>query len=81
MRYTEYEERAKRMKVIDPEYVWLDGNFHALVAWPLIVDIKPGETVAPSAWRIMKAPDFGKEYELWHYVYDGLHVDYRFMEA
>ena len=81
MRYTEYDEREQRMKVINPEYVCIDGEFHSLIGWPLIVDIKPGETVAPSSWQIMKAPKFGKVYELWHYVCDGLHVCYRFLEA
>lgn len=81
MRYTEYEERAKRIVLIDPEYVQLDGEYHALVAWPLIVDIKPGETVVPSAWQIMKAPTVGKQYELWHYVCDATHIRYSFREV
>lgn len=81
MRYTDYNERYERQKLINPDYVTIDNVSHALYAWPLIVDIKPGETVAPSSWQIMKAPTFADNYELWHYVCDGIHVAYRFIEV
>ena len=81
MRYTEYEERNRRKKIIDSEYAWFDDCFHPLIAWPLIVDINPGETVVPSSWQTMKAPEFGNAYELWHYVCNGLHICYRFVEV
>ena len=80
MKSTNYEERYARKEIVDAEYFWLDGNCIGLEAFPMIIGIKPGEEVATGySNEVVKAPEDGEEFELWHYcTTEGCHVKFEF---
>ena len=68
MKQLDYEQYSKRCVVVDA----VDGE--ALIAYPLFVEIDPGEIV-PTGYsgEFLTAPTEPGIYELWHYCLGGQH--------
>lgn len=81
-RDTTYEERAERWEIINPEASWWDNEPQALEAFPLILDVAPGETVETGYSNDYRtAPPSPGTYELWHYVLGGSHHSFEWRKA
>ena len=73
MRTLDYEQYSKLCVTINSE-VGIDGEAVPLIAYPLIVDVAPGETV-PTGYsgEYLTAPTEPGNYVLFHYVCGGQH--------
>ena len=81
-RIANYEERFTRLEIINPEGSWWDNEPQALEAWPLFLDVAPGETVETGFSNDFRtAPTAPGKYELWHYVLGGEHCRFEWRKT